>query len=34
MNKTPVVPATFETDTGMPGSAHLRPPAVDMEKRI
>jgi oxalate decarboxylase len=35
MNKTPVVPAPFETDTGKPGSPHLRPPAVgDAEKRI
>ena len=34
-NKTPVVPATFETDTGKPGFPHLRPPAVgDAEKRI
>jgi oxalate decarboxylase len=34
-NKTPVVPATFETETGKPGSPHLRPPAVgDTEKRI
>jgi oxalate decarboxylase len=30
-NKTPVVPATFETETGKPGSPCLRPPA---EKRI
>jgi oxalate decarboxylase len=35
MNKTPVVPAPFEIDTGKPGSPHLRPPAVgDAEKRI
>jgi oxalate decarboxylase len=27
-NKTPVVPATFETGTGKPGSPRLRPPAV------
>jgi oxalate decarboxylase len=33
-NKTPVVPATFETETGKPGSPHLRPPAVgDADKR-
>ena len=33
-NKTPVVPATLETNTGKPGSPHLRPPAVgDTEKR-
>jgi oxalate decarboxylase len=34
MNKTPVVPATFETDTGKPGSLHLTPAAGDSEKRI
>jgi len=34
-NKAPIVPATFETDTGKPGSPHLRPPAVgDADKRI
>jgi oxalate decarboxylase len=34
-NKTPVVPARFETDTGKPGFPHLRPPAVgDADKRI
>jgi oxalate decarboxylase len=33
-NKTPVVPATFETETGKPGSPDLRPPAVgDADKR-
>jgi hypothetical protein len=34
MNKTPVVPATFETDTDKPGSPHLTPAAGDSEKRI
>jgi hypothetical protein len=35
MSKTPFVLVTFETDTGKPGSPHLRPPAVgDTEKRI
>ena len=34
-NKTPVVPATFETDTGKSGSPHPKPPAVgDVDKRI
>jgi hypothetical protein len=33
-NKTPVVPATFETKTGKAGSLHPRPPAVgDADKR-
>jgi oxalate decarboxylase len=34
MNKTPVVPAAFETDTGKPGSLHLTPAAGGAEKRI
>jgi|HubBroStandDraft_6_1064221.scaffolds.fasta_scaffold462872_1 hypothetical protein len=35
MNKTPVVPGAIETETGNPGSPHLRKPAVgDTEKRI
>jgi hypothetical protein len=32
-DKTPVVPAAFETDTGKPGSPHLSSPAVGVAER-